>query len=298
LRRDAHRKPDPPRWPPCRRRHPSSTRPLVAPRDALPSRGRVLRRDGKRRTGGPAMLISPRSCSSGRSPPTSCRVLRPRLVAGRPRRGVHGVAAAGIGFNVQTMARNGSYSRSVGNRLAAWTLDLLGVAVLLALQAQRPPPPLHNVSGVDDDLQAEPFLRLEPSSALLVPPFQHFYIWLSTRHPAEVAVVRRLPALAVARIGDQPIPRRRMALTDSSSARRSSSRGARAPVLAPSSRHGPSRVRLHLPRRRHDDGDRLPARHCLEKRSSRRGRGERAPAALWSEHSSRPRWTSARRAAC
>ena len=122
-----------------------------------------------------------------------------------------GVAVAGIGFNIQHDGAHGSYSRGRwGNRLAAWTLDVIGGSSYLWHCKHNV---LHhhftNVSGVDDDLQAEPFLRLEPRQPRYwFHRFQHFYVWpLYAVIPPKWQWYDDFKQLVTARIGDQPIPR-------------------------------------------------------------------------------------------
>lgn len=91
-----------------------------------------------------------------------------------------GVSLAGIGFCVMHDGSHGSYSKSKAwNRVMASTLDLIGGSSYMwrfkhnVLHHTYP-----NVEGIDDDIEAQPFLRMSegqrrrPWHAL-----QHFYLW-------------------------------------------------------------------------------------------------------------------------
>lgn len=92
-----------------------------------------------------------------------------------------GAAIAGIGFNVMHDGGHGSFSRSrFLNRLSAWAGDLVGGSSYLWHHKHNI---LHhtatNVDGVDDDLDAEPFLRLSPlQRRRWYHRFQHLYVWV------------------------------------------------------------------------------------------------------------------------
>ena len=91
-----------------------------------------------------------------------------------------GLAVSGIGFNVMHDGGHGSYSsRPWGNRLTAWTLDLIGGSSYMwrfkhnVFHHQYP-----NVDGVDDDLEAGPWLRIAPDQPRYwFHRFQHLYAW-------------------------------------------------------------------------------------------------------------------------
>jgi linoleoyl-CoA desaturase len=75
------------------------------------------------------------------------------------------LALAGVGFSVMHDGSHGAYSKSpLVNRLAAATLDFLGASSYIWRHKHVV---LHhtytNVDGVDDDISAEPFLRLAPT---------------------------------------------------------------------------------------------------------------------------------------
>lgn len=92
-----------------------------------------------------------------------------------------GLAVAGIGFNVQHDGGHGAFSRKkLGNRLTARALDLVGGSSYIWNYKHNI---FHhhytNVEGVDDDLRAEPFLRLAPGQPRYwFHRFQHLYVWL------------------------------------------------------------------------------------------------------------------------
>lgn len=91
-----------------------------------------------------------------------------------------GLAVAGIGFNVMHDGGHGTFSRWAPlNRLTAWIGDLVGGSSYLWNHKHNI---LHhtatNVSGVDDDLDAGPFLRLSPlQRRRWFHRFQHLYVW-------------------------------------------------------------------------------------------------------------------------
>ncbi|MBL0105168.1 MAG: acyl-CoA desaturase [Bacteroidetes bacterium] len=92
-----------------------------------------------------------------------------------------GLFSAGIGFNVMHDGGHGSYSSSkTMNRIAALTLNLLGGSSFMWNIKHNM---LHhtwtNIEGHDDDIAAEPFLRLAPSQKKrFYHRFQHIYFFL------------------------------------------------------------------------------------------------------------------------
>jgi len=122
-----------------------------------------------------------------------------------------GLAAAGIGFNIQHDGGHGSYSsRKPWNRIAAWSMDLVGASSYIWHFKHNI---LHhhytNIAGLDDDLEAEPFLRLAPSQPRLWHHrFQYLYTWLLYGFlPPKWHWYDDFKALLTARVGGQPIPR-------------------------------------------------------------------------------------------
>jgi linoleoyl-CoA desaturase len=124
-----------------------------------------------------------------------------------------GLAVAGIGFNIQHDGNHGSYaSKSWGNRLASWTLDLIGgSSYMWRFKHNLFHHHYTNIDGVDDDLQAEPFLRLSPGQRRRwFHRFQHYYIWpLYAFIPAKWHWWDDFKQLVTGRINDQTIPRPR-----------------------------------------------------------------------------------------
>ncbi|HSI90032.1 MAG TPA: acyl-CoA desaturase [Adhaeribacter sp.] len=93
---------------------------------------------------------------------------------------VLGGVAASIGFNIMHDGAHGSFSdRKWLNKLAGLSLNILGGNVFMWNTKHNV---IHhtytNVDGVDDDLDARPFLRLcESQKKYKMHRFQHFYFW-------------------------------------------------------------------------------------------------------------------------
>lgn len=124
-----------------------------------------------------------------------------------------GFAVAGIGFNIQHDGGHGSYaSRPWCNRITAWTLDLVGGSSYVWRFKHNL---LHhhytNVDGIDDDLEAGPFLRLAPEKPRYwFHRFQHLYMWpLYLFLPIKWQWHDDFRTLLAGRIGRQAIPRPR-----------------------------------------------------------------------------------------
>jgi len=122
-----------------------------------------------------------------------------------------GLAIAGIGFNVQHDGGHGAFSRRPwANRATAWMLDLIGGSSYIWHHKHNI---LHhhatNVDGVDDDIQAEPFLRLSPRQRRRwYHRFQHLYVWpLYAFLPPKWQTWDDLSQWLRARVGDHRIPR-------------------------------------------------------------------------------------------
>jgi linoleoyl-CoA desaturase len=91
-----------------------------------------------------------------------------------------GLLTAGIGFNIMHDGAHGSFSKSTGiNRSAALTIDFLGASSFMWHSKHNI---IHhtytNINGVDDDIEAKPFLRLAPAQKhSKVHRYQHLYFW-------------------------------------------------------------------------------------------------------------------------
>lgn len=122
-----------------------------------------------------------------------------------------GLAAAAIGFNVQHDGGHDAFAASRRwNRIAAYALDLVGGSSYVWRFKHSV---IHhhytNIDGVDDDIDAAPFLRLAPDQPRR--PWhrlQHWYAWaLFGFLPPKWALYDDFKALARGRIGSQPLPR-------------------------------------------------------------------------------------------
>ena len=124
-----------------------------------------------------------------------------------------GLAVAGIGFNVMHDGGHGAFSkRKWANRWMARVLDLIGGS---SYHWNWKHNILHhqytNVDGVDEDLEAEPFLRLAPrQKRRFYHRLQHLYVWglLAFFYP-KWQFVDDFRALIRGKIGKQSIPRPR-----------------------------------------------------------------------------------------
>ena len=93
-----------------------------------------------------------------------------------------GGVIATIGFNVMHDGAHGSFSTSKAiNHLAAFSLNVLGGSSFMWNMKHNV---IHhaytNVDGIDDDIDAKPFLRLcETQKFYKIHRFQHFYFWLT-----------------------------------------------------------------------------------------------------------------------
>ncbi len=122
-----------------------------------------------------------------------------------------GLAMAGIGFNVQHDGGHGGYSRRKGlNRLMAYSLDSVGGSSYVwswkhnVFHHSNP-----NISGLDEDIDIEPFCRLSPLQPHRpVYRFQHLYIWLLYALLAlKWHFVDDFKDVISGSIGSQPFPR-------------------------------------------------------------------------------------------
>jgi len=122
-----------------------------------------------------------------------------------------GLAAAGIGMNVQHDGSHGSYStdRRV-NRAMALSLDLLGGSSYVWKHKHNV---LHhtwpNVAGVDDDIDTGGLARFAPvQPRRRLHRFQHLYMWpLYGLLAVKWHLFDDFAALATGRLGEQRLPR-------------------------------------------------------------------------------------------
>lgn len=95
---------------------------------------------------------------------------------------VFGGVISTIGFNVMHDGAHGSFSNSkVINKLAAFSLNVLGGSSFMWNMKHNV---IHhaytNVDGIDDDIDAKPFLRLcETQKFYKMHRYQHLYFWLT-----------------------------------------------------------------------------------------------------------------------
>ncbi len=123
------------------------------------------------------------------------------------------LAVAGVGFNIMHDGGHGAYSRHrLVNRLSALSLDLIGASSYVWHFKHNV---MHhhytNIEGVDEDIEAEPFLRLAPGQPRRpYHRFQHYYVWLllGLFHP-KWAFVDDFRTLIIGRIGSRAVPRPR-----------------------------------------------------------------------------------------
>jgi linoleoyl-CoA desaturase len=91
-----------------------------------------------------------------------------------------GLVTAGIGFNVMHDGAHGSFSNNpTVNRIAAYTLDFLGGSSFMWNNKHNIVHHTYtNIDGVDDDIEARPFLRLAPTQKRYkAHKYQHYYFW-------------------------------------------------------------------------------------------------------------------------
>lgn len=124
-----------------------------------------------------------------------------------------GLAIAGVGFMIQHDGGHAAYGSTSGrNRIAAWTLDLVGASsyvwhfkhVIVHHHAT-------NVDGADEDIDGAPFLRLAPAQThRWYHRFQHWYAWpLLTFLVPKWQVWDDFATIARGRIGRLRLPRPR-----------------------------------------------------------------------------------------
>lgn len=91
-----------------------------------------------------------------------------------------GLATAAIGFNIMHDGAHGSFSKSKWvNDLAGMSINMLGANVYLWKSKHNV---IHhtftNIEGLDDDIDAKPFLRLcDNQKKYQIHRFQHLYFW-------------------------------------------------------------------------------------------------------------------------
>ncbi len=94
---------------------------------------------------------------------------------------VLGIATAAIGFNIMHDGAHGSFSkRSWINEMAGLSLNVFGANVFMWKSKHNV---IHhtftNIEGLDDDIDAKPFLRLcDNQKKYWIHRFQHLYFWL------------------------------------------------------------------------------------------------------------------------
>ncbi len=124
-----------------------------------------------------------------------------------------GLAAAGIGFNIQHDGNHGSFSRRAWvNRLAGLTLDLLGASSYLWVQKHNLAHHTYtNIPGSDEDIEIHPVGRLAPDDPYYrIHRFQHFYLWMVyALLPAQWHFYNDFRKLWTGRISSRTYPRPR-----------------------------------------------------------------------------------------
>jgi linoleoyl-CoA desaturase len=89
-----------------------------------------------------------------------------------------GVVTAGIGFNVMHDGAHGSFSKNkTVNRIAALSLDFMGASSFMWNTKHNVVHHAYtNIDGIDDDIDARPFLRLAPTQKYYrMHRYQHIY---------------------------------------------------------------------------------------------------------------------------
>lgn len=92
-----------------------------------------------------------------------------------------GVLTAAVGFNVMHDGNHGSFSKNpIVNRIAANTAEFVGASQFMWNMKHNV---IHhaytNIDGIDDDINAEPFLRMAPTQKKRsFQRFQHYYFWV------------------------------------------------------------------------------------------------------------------------
>jgi linoleoyl-CoA desaturase len=124
------------------------------------------------------------------------------------------LAVAGVGFNIQHDGGHDAYAgSSLWNRLAAWSLDLVGgSSYVWRFKHTIVHHHYTNIDGVDEDLDAGPFLRLHPlQERRFYHRFQHWYAWLLFGFlPPKWTFYDDFASLVSGRVGTQRMPRPRL----------------------------------------------------------------------------------------
>ncbi|MEO7961170.1 MAG: acyl-CoA desaturase, partial [Ginsengibacter sp.] len=104
----------------------------------------------------------------------------PSLAIAIPECIVFGGLTAAIGFNVMHDGAHGSFSRfKAVNKMAGFSLNFLGAsAIMWNMKHNIIHHTYTNIDGVDDDIEARPWLRFaETQEKLRMHKFQHYYFW-------------------------------------------------------------------------------------------------------------------------
>jgi len=124
-----------------------------------------------------------------------------------------GLAMAGIGFAVMHDGNHGASSkRSFWNGLAAYALDMVGgSSYVWGFKHNVIHHQFTNIESVDDDLEAQPFLRMTPvQKRYWYHRFQHIYVWLAYAFlPPKWHLYDDFACQLKGRIGSQSMPRAR-----------------------------------------------------------------------------------------
>ncbi|CAN5248427.1 acyl-CoA desaturase [soil metagenome] len=91
-----------------------------------------------------------------------------------------GGLTAAIGFNVMHDGAHGSFSRfEVANKMAGFSLNFLGAsAIMWKMKHNIIHHTYTNIDGVDDDIEARPWLRFATTQKKMkLHKFQHYYFW-------------------------------------------------------------------------------------------------------------------------
>jgi len=91
-----------------------------------------------------------------------------------------GVLTAAIGFNVMHDGSHGSFSKNkTVNKMAALSMNFLGASsIMWSIKHNILHHTYTNVDGIDDDIEAKPWLRLcETQKRYKMHKFQHYYFW-------------------------------------------------------------------------------------------------------------------------
>jgi linoleoyl-CoA desaturase len=121
------------------------------------------------------------------------------------------LSMVGVGFNIQHDGGHDAYATTTGwNRFVAFGLDLVGgSSYVWRFKHSVIHHHFTNIDGVDDDINARPFLRLSPDqSRYRFHRFQHWYAWpLFGFLPPKWTFIDDFKALIRGRIGSQRMPR-------------------------------------------------------------------------------------------